>query len=440
MLSQALAGQEAWQYATFWCWAGAGLFMVLLLLESAYLLFASVGVGKLLMEPKARHSGPQLRRYPLVSCIVTCYAEGEAVAETIASLVEQDYAGEVQVLAVIDGAALNQPTLEAAHRCSLRFRSRRGREVSVLARPGRGGRASSLNAGLAVATGEIVMALDGDTAYHGCMIALAVRHFEDGNVVALAGTLRVRNAGRSLLTRLQALDYLIYRRFVRSGLGALNTVNNIPGAHGIFRADFLRRVGGWDTGSAEDVDLCWRIKKYFGRNPRLRIAADPHVMSFTDVPDSWVGFLRQRLRWEGDPLYLWMRKHAGSLRPGLMGWRNFLFLAWYGVIYQLLMPLLLLVATALLLLCAPPPLGGAVLLLGYLFLLLCFALVVLADLLWISDRPREDVRLATWLPLYPVFFLLIRLWSAAAVLHSLLLRSHLDSSMAPWWVLRKGKF
>lgn len=418
---------------------GGILFTVLLMLEGAYLLFASAGVW-LFVSRMCQGGCQPSSRLPRVSCIVTCYAEGDAVRETITSLVHQTYAGEIDILMVIDGAFQNGATLAAANRGADEFRRCRGRHVTVLAKWARGGRASSLNAGLALATGDIVMALDGDTSFDTRMVALSVRHFENPGVIGLAGTLCVRNAGRNLLTRLQSLDYLIYRQFVRAGLGAFNVVNNIPGAHGIFRADFLRRVGGWDTGAAEDVDLAWRIRKYFGRYPHLRIAADPHVLSFTDVPTRWTEFLRQRLRWEGDPVYLYLRKHRGSLKPGLLGWRNFFFAVWYGVIYQMAMPLLLLVSILQLSLCMDADLARMTLLQGYLFLLGAFSLVVAADLGWISEHPREDIRIAAWLPVYPLFFLMLRLWSAAAVLHSLLLRSHLDSSMAPWWVLRKGKF
>lgn len=421
--------------------AGGGiLFTVLLLMEGCYLLFASAGVWLFVSGMRRCNRQEPTLRLPRVSCIVTCYAEGAAVRETIASLVNQTYAGEIDILMVVDGAFQNQATLAAATRGADEFRRCRGRRVTVLAKWVRGGRASSLNAGLALATGEIVMALDGDTSFDRRMVGLGVRHFESPGVIGLAGTLCVRNAGQNVLTRLQSLDYLIYRQYVRAGLGAFNVVNNIPGAHGLFRADILRRVGGWDTGAAEDVDLTWRLRKYFGRYPHLRIAADPHVLSFTDVPTRWTDFLMQRLRWEGDPVYLYLRKHWSSLKPGLLGWRNFLFAAWYGVTYQIVMPLLLLVAVLELSLCTDADWARIVLLKGYLFLLGAFGLVVGADLGWISERPREDLRAAAWLPVYPLFFLMLRLWSAAAVLHSLLLRSHLDSSMAPWWVLRRGKF
>ena len=80
------------------------------------------------------------------------------------------------------------------------------------------------------------------------------------------------------------------------------------------------------------------------------------------------------------------------------------------------------------------------LLLSYVFYSALTLFMYLLHLLLVSERPREDAGLLWVLPLFPFFAMATRIWSALALGHSLLLRSHLDSSMAPWWVLRKGKF
>jgi len=64
----------------------------------------------------------------------------------------------------------------------------------------------------------------------------------------------------------------------------------------------------------------------------------------------------------------------------------------------------------------------------------------LLGLAFVSERPRDDLILGVLLPLFPVFTFASRLWSAAAVIWEMVARGHLDSSMAPWWVLRKGRF
>lgn len=419
-------------------------FLVLVALELLYLLtiaFAVVLRHEAAASPPSRADVLGLACLPLlprVSCIVTCYSEGGLVARTLQSLLDQDYDGRIEVIPVIDGAVQNRDTLAAALAVGAPRSGRR--RLRVVPKWIRGGRASSLNAGLAVAHGEIVMALDGDTSFDRDMVTRVVRHFRRPGVVAVAGTLRVRNRTAGVLTRLQSLDYLLFRHFVRAGLGTLNTVNNIPGAHGAFRRDVLLAAGGWDNGTAEDVDVALRLKKHFGRRPGWRIASAPDVISHTDVPARWSEFLRQRLRWEGDPVYLFLRKHGAGLRPGVLGWRNFVFAAWYALLFQILMPPAFLVALGLLLLSPHGAAAGAAFALGYGAYLVATTLLFLLHLALTSERPREDLRLVPWLPLYPLFVFLVRAWSGVAVMHSLLLRSHRDTSMAPWWVLRKSRF
>ena len=36
-------------------------------------------------------------------------------------------------------------------------------------------------------------------------------------------------------------------------------------------------VGGWDAGTAEDLDMTQRLKQHFGKHPAWRIVFDPRV-------------------------------------------------------------------------------------------------------------------------------------------------------------------
>jgi hypothetical protein len=76
----------------------------------------------------------------------------------------------------------------------------------------------------------------------------------------------------------------------------------------------------------------------------------------------------------------------------------------------------------------------------YLFYLLISIMLFAAHVALVSDRPAEDLRLAWLLPLLPHFTFFQRIGSALATMREITCRSHLDSSMAPWWVLRKSKF
>jgi biofilm PGA synthesis N-glycosyltransferase PgaC len=389
------------------------------------------------------HSRPEPgapRRFPKVSCVITCYSEKADVQYTLESLAAQDYPGQIEIIAVVDGAVQNADTLAAARRHLRPINARPGRKLIVLPKWQRGGRVSSLNAGRAMATGEIVMALDGDTSFDRDMVSNAVRHFRDPNVIAVSGNLRARNAATSLATRLQALEYMISISGGKTGLSAFNLVNNISGAFGIFRADILDLVRGWDAGTAEDLDMTQRLKQYFGRHPEWRIVFDPRVIGHTDVPATFLEFFRQRLRWDGDLFYIYVRKYRYNLRPALLGWKNFLSQLVTGLLLSVAMPFLILAYSAYLFLSFNPGMVLGILFFVYLAYLMVLIIYFMLYLLLLSERRASDVRYLAYLPLYPFFAYCARINSVIALLHEMFNRGHLDSAMAPWWVLRKTKY
>ena len=377
---------------------------------------------------------------PTVSCIITCYSEGEDVRQTIRSLTEQQYSGHIEMLAMVDGAQQNVATLRALRRLESYVASRAQRSLIIIPKMQRGGRVSSLNQGLAIARGEIVMALDGDTSFDNDMVRNATARFVDPNVVAVSGNLRVRNARKSLTTRLQALEYMLSIHLSRTGLAEFNVINNVSGAFGCFRRALLERIGGWDSGTAEDLDLTLRIKMYFARHPNLKIAFAPDAVGHTDAPDTFWGFLMQRLRWDGDLYYLYIRKYRHSLRPGLLGWRNFIAVLWAGLVLQLVLPFMVLLSMIWLMFTVPAGQLIGLTVFVYVFYLLLTA-VMFAQYWWqLSERRRYDLQFIWVLPLFPAFAFVTRIWSAVATLTEIFTKQHLDSAMAPWWVLRKTKF
>ena len=414
------------------------LFPVFLLLELPLTLVVVLGVLRWWIREQTLPPRQSLYR-PRVSCVITCYSEGADVRRTLETLCEQTYPGEIELIPVVDGAAVNQDTLQAVRGFEVREEWRQTRRVRPIAKWQRGGRVSSLNAGLSMCTGSIVMALDGDTSFDNTMVSAMVRHFEDPNVPAVAGSLRVRNTWTSLVTVIQAIEYLVSIQLAKTGLSEWNLVNNISGAFGAFRKETIEQIGGWDTHSAEDLDITLRTKSYFGRYRGLRIPFEPKAIGHTDAPTTVTGLLRQRMRWDGDLLFLYGRKHSGSISPRLMGWPNFLMTVISGLFIQVVLPFIIIGYTALMLFTLPWQTVLALAVLVEVVYFLVLALQYLLMLIMVSERPGQDLQLAPFLPLFPVAMFMVRCWSAVAILNELWRRSHEESSMAPWWVLRKAK-
>jgi cellulose synthase/poly-beta-1,6-N-acetylglucosamine synthase-like glycosyltransferase len=412
------------------------LFPSFLIFELPMMILVMLGVLRWFARRRSRV--PKISLYqPRVSCIITCYSEGMDVQATLMSLCEQTYGGHIEMIPVVDGATVNQATLAAVRSFNVDPQLYPRRHLRPIAKWQRGGRVSSLNAGLSLASGEIVMALDGDTSFDNNMVSAIVRHFEDPMVPAVAGSLRVRNVWGSWVTAMQSLEYLLSIHMSKIGLAEWNLVNNVSGAFGAFRRSFLVKIGGWNTHTAEDLDLTLRIKSYFKRHD-LRIPFEPEAIGHTDAPATLSQFLMQRLRWDGDLFFLYIRKHNRNISPKLLGWKTFLMILVTGFFFQLVLPFIIFSYTLLAIFILP---GMTLLFLFSLIYLLYLTITVLmfgAMLLMVSDRPRQDMTLGLLVPFFPMFMLLLRCWSVVAMLNEMFRRGHEESSMAPWWVLKRA--
>ena len=412
------------------------LFPAFLMFELPMMIMVMLGV--LRWFTRRRTSVPKISVYrPKVSCIITCYSEGMDVQTTLLSLCEQTYDGHIEMIPVVDGATVNQATLSAVRSFNVDPQLYPKRHLRPIAKWQRGGRVSSLNAGLSLAGGEIVMALDGDTSFDNNMVASIVRHFEAPAVPAVAGSLRVRNVWGSWVTAMQALEYLLSIHMSKIGLAEWNLVNNVSGAFGAFRRSFLVKIGGWNTHTAEDLDLTLRIKSYFKRHD-LRIPFEPEAVGHTDAPATLSQFLMQRLRWDGDLFFLYIRKHNRNISPHLLGWRTFLMILLTGFFFQLVLPFVIFIYTLLALFILPGKTLLFLFALIYVLYLTITLLMFIAMLVMVSDRPRQDMVLGLLVPFFPLFMLLLRCWSVVAMLNEIFRRGHEESSMAPWWVLKRA--
>jgi hypothetical protein len=121
---------------------------------------------------------------PRVSVIVPAHSETEPLEEKLAALAALDYpAAKLEVVVVSDGS----PALAALAR-----RSSPGAVVVEL--PARGGKPAALNAGLAVAGGEIIVITDSHSHLEPDALRLAVRHFADPSVHGVSGRWRERGS------------------------------------------------------------------------------------------------------------------------------------------------------------------------------------------------------------------------------------------------------
>lgn len=222
---------------------------------------------------------------PGVSILVAAYNEAANIAATIESIALQNYPGPLQVIVINDGstdgtaerlAALNYPWLEVLH----------------LER--NGGKANALNQGLARAKWGLTVTVDGDSyLYHDALSNLVRRYLSDPpNTRAVAGEVLVRNSRKNLVTEIQEWDYF-------HGIAAVKRLQSLyqgtlvaQGAFSVYDTALLRELGGWPATVGEDIVLTWNI---LARDYRVGYAENACL--FTNAPDTWRQFIRQRQRW-----------------------------------------------------------------------------------------------------------------------------------------------
>ena len=180
-----------------------------------------------------------------------------------------------------------------------------------------GGKARALNTGLALAKGEIVIALDADTQFEPTTIARLARWFDDPTLGAVAGNAKVGNRV-NLVTRWQALEYITAQNLERRAFARLNAITVVPGAVGAWRRAAVAEVGGYPHDTlAEDQDLTIAIQR-----AGWRVQYDQYAVAWTEAPETMRALAKQRFRWAFGTLQcLWKHRSAiGRDAPRGLGW------------------------------------------------------------------------------------------------------------------------
>ena len=268
----------------------------------------ALGVGRLvfLSVMSVFHSWVWKRRRPpafepdggaLVSVLIPCFNEEKVIVGSIARILESSWQ-RLEIVVLDDGSSDNTSAeVERAYKNEPR--------VTLMRFPN-GGKAAALNRGLAVAKGEVVVALDADTLFPADTIGRLVRWFADPEVGAVAGNALVGNR-LNLITRWQALEYVTAQNLERRALAALGAVTVVPGAVGGWRRTALEQLGGFPGETlAEDQDLTIAVQR-----AGWRVEFDPSARAYTEAPDSLKGLLKQRFRWSFGTLQcIWKHRKA----------------------------------------------------------------------------------------------------------------------------------
>lgn len=251
--------------------------------------------------------------FPFISIIVPVYNEGKVLRSSIESLLELDYSN-YEIIIVNDGST-DDTAIVAESLVGYQKGVSGLVKVSLINKPN-GGKAKALNAGIQYSEAQFVLCMDGDSQLSEETLKMAVRHFIDPAVGAVAGNVKVQNRKR-MLTDLQALEYLEGLNMARSSQGFLQMVNIIPGPIGIFRKSAFKDAGFYSSDTfAEDADVTLKILA-----AGWKIAYEPNAIAFTEAPITIYQLLKQRYRWTRGILQA-IRKHKKYLFNPTVNFNN----------------------------------------------------------------------------------------------------------------------
>jgi biofilm PGA synthesis N-glycosyltransferase PgaC len=279
-------------------------------------------VVSLLLDRRPARRQPLM--YPPVTVLIAAYQEEVAIADTISSIAGDGYSGPLEVLVLNDGST--DATARNAARAIRESDLPPNVEVRLIDFDRNRGKSAVLNDGLEQAKHELVVTVDGDSRLHrGALSRLVERYLSDPpNTQAVAGAILVRNSRENIITGAQEWDYF-------HGIAAVKRMQSLyqgtlvaQGAFSLYRRDALKAVGGWQDVVGEDIVLSWAM---LDKGYRIGYAED--AIAWTNAPNSFRQFARQRQRWSRGLIEALNQHESLLFKPRLTQmfiWWNLLFL------------------------------------------------------------------------------------------------------------------
>jgi len=330
---------------------------------------------------------------PFVSIIIPAYNEGVNLRTSVESLLKLNYSN-YELIIVNDGSKDN--TKEVGEELvGMREGVNSMVKVSLINKPN-GGKAKALNAGIQYSEADFVLCMDGDSVLTPETLRVAISHFEDPDVGAVAGNVKIANRGK-WLTDLQALEYVEGLNLARSAQGHLRMVNIIPGPIGTFRKEALRDVGFYASDTfAEDADMTLKILAI-----GWKVNYEPNAQALTEAPTKLMQLLKQRYRWTRGILQA-VRKHKKYLFNPTLNFNNTLVL-WSMFYEALLWPAMTIFANLFFIFVAI--FNGMSSLIFYWWV--SIALLDFMSAVYCIAVEKEEFRLVPWAIVYRMVFVLI---------------------------------
>lgn len=218
-----------------------------------------------------------------VSIIIPAYNEEEDIKSSINSCLNLNYPKDCyEIIVVNDGSTdkTEQICKEYEKRGLIRYFYKL-----------RGGKGSALNCGIKKSNYEFVCTLDADSMFTKDALNKLISFFDNEKVAAVTPAMKVFKP-QNLLQRFQEIEYIV-AIFLAKLFSFFNSIYITPGPGSIYRKKALLEVDCYNENCiTEDMEVAFKLQK-----EKYKIKNSLDACVYTKAPSTFLGLLKQRIRW-----------------------------------------------------------------------------------------------------------------------------------------------
>jgi cellulose synthase/poly-beta-1,6-N-acetylglucosamine synthase-like glycosyltransferase len=253
---------------------------------------------------------------PTVTVVIPMFNEGEAIRETLSSLLASDYAKDKLKIVCVDDCSTDN-----SYEIAREVARASGGQLQVIRNRVNLGKRRSINRAVRATDSEIIVSVDSDVVVDPDAIRQLTRRFTDDRIAAVGGWVDVRNKHDNWLTRMQTIKYWYGYFFLKNLEWGFRRVMCLSGCLTAYRRSVLvelepiledRTILGVSIKYGEDRFLTRQIIKA-GYLTTMTHAARCRTFVPRTVPD----YFSQQLRWRRSNIvdYTGAVSHVWRLNP-----------------------------------------------------------------------------------------------------------------------------
>jgi cellulose synthase/poly-beta-1,6-N-acetylglucosamine synthase-like glycosyltransferase len=269
---------------------------------AVYFLF--VYILLYITNKKELFSGPKAEKSYSISVLVPAFNEEKTIEDTIKTIFRITYPVK-EIIVINDGST--DGTKEIVEALTKKFP-----KLKIINKSN-SGKADSVNAGIKIAKGEIVVVVDADSYPAEDSFGKMAGYFNNEKVAAVTCSCFPKNKDK-FIERLQDMEYRVIA-FTRKLLGYVDAIWVTPGSLTMYRKAALKEIGGFDKDNiTEDIEVAWNLAKH-GYNREMCIS----TYVTTTVPNKFISWYKQRRRWNLGGLQCMRKYRKDYFRHGMLG-------------------------------------------------------------------------------------------------------------------------